>query len=125
MSPYETIKAKYEASEHDLSWEFWMENHLRWGYVFSAPDFFIMGRPVQSCGFGNMDFKPREQCDCWYIFAFAGDMAKCWSILPYELPWIAFERIRGGKRELAFYRTEDLRRHTPRTENDASILAEA
>lgn len=123
MSPYETIRAKYEASEHDLPWEAWEDLYKRTGFVFATPDFFAMGSAGRK-GETLVLFGDGEK-DTWYIFAFAGDMAKCWSILPYELPWIAFERIRGGKRELAFYRTEDLRRHTPRTENDASILAEA
>ena len=123
-SPYDTIKAKYEASEHVEPWGFWLDWHLQNGFVFSTPVFFAMGRPVRSAT-GILWKSSKDIADTWYIWGLAGDMSKCWSILPYELPWIAFERIRGGKRELAFYRTEDLRRHTPRTENDASILAEA
>lgn len=104
MSPYETIRLKYEASEHEKPWKWWLEYHYERGFVFSTPDFFAMGRVTSKSP--GMD-------DCWYIFAFAGDMAKCWSILPWPLPWVAFERILDGKRDLRFYRLEDLRRHTP------------
>jgi len=120
MNPYDTIKAKYEASEHVETWQWWMDWHYRHGFVFSTPDFFAMGHcciKTSNGGLVGLGFEERHS-DTWYIFAMAGDMAKCWSILPYELPWIAFERIRGGKRELAFHRTADLRRLTPQSGNN-------
>ena len=69
MSPYETIKAKYEASEHVESWVWWMTYYAHFGYWFNEPDFFICG-----------EYKEIDGKRCWYIFAMAGDMAKAWSI---------------------------------------------
>ena len=103
MSPYETIKAKYEASEHVESWVWWMTYYAHFGYWFNEPDFFICG-----------EYKEIDGKRCWYIFAMAGDMAKAWSVLPYHLPWMAFERIRGGKRELTIVPTDTMKRLTPR-----------
>lgn len=109
MKPYEAIRAKYEASEHDLPWGYWVEWHLRHGFLFNTPEFFAMGYPIIK----GAELVPVLDGDCWYLFALAGSMSKCWSILPWPLPWVGFERILDGKREMRFYRLEDLRRHTP------------
>ena len=96
----------------------YLDWHMKHGFVFSTPEFFAMGRPV-------MRYRPEaeiteptflfnpEDCDTWYIFALAGNMQKAWSIMPWPLEWIAFERLRGGIRELTFARTETLKRLCP------------
>ena len=118
ISPYERIydRARQEMSDREFArlvgW------HLQHGFVFARPDFFVMGRPV-------MRFAPMElllspeytfrsaDCDCWYIHSMSGNMSAAWSVMPWPLPWIAYERMRDGKRHLTFRRTEDLRRLCP------------
>jgi hypothetical protein len=99
MSPYDSIKAKYESTKPEKSWLDQLEWYAREGFVFSTPEFFICGCEHKI-----------EDKDCWYVFAAAGDIGKMWDVLPYQLGWIAFERIQGGKRDLRLYPIDDLRR---------------
>lgn len=76
--------------EQDLHWHF--EN----GFVFSRPDFFIMGRAVVSTAsyeliVGQYRF-PSVVCDAWHVYLAAGNLMKAWEILPWELPLLTFER---------------------------------
>ena len=81
MTPLDRIAVEYAQKGHDFAEA--LERNYREGFVFSTPDFFIMGR---------------EREGSWFIEAFAGDMAKAWSILPYELPFISFERFDNSLR---------------------------
>lgn len=90
--------------EQDLTW------HLENGFVFSRPDFFVMGRPVVSSAprmfiVGQHRF-PSSVCDCWHVYLMAGNVAKAWSMLPWELPWVSFER----ENVLRFHRLASIRR---------------
>lgn len=126
VRPYVRIREAYRCAEHEKSWRSWLNWHHLHGFVFSTPDFFIMGRAVLRDSMpeqivGKHVFKS-EECDCWHIFAMSGDMGKAWSILPWELPWLAWERVQGGKRDLRFYRTDDVRRLTSHAHTQ-SVLA--
>lgn len=120
MSPYEQIAEQYRLHPQEESFAYYVEWHMWNGFVFSTPDFFIMGRPVnhvaaREIGVGLWHPSPMLNLDCWYIHAMAGDMAKAWDILPYPLPYIAWERVREGKLELQineFYRVHRLS-HAP------------
>ena len=70
----------------DLNW------YSRHGYVIITPEFMVMGRRMQ----GKLDH-------CWFIQAIAGDMAKAWDSLPYDLPTVAFARPRSVAKDLRFY----------------------
>lgn len=119
MNPYQKIKQAYEAHPQEDPFEFYVSWHIRHGFVFSTPEFFIMGREVP-----KMVIEATQQVelrtfpralwspDTWYIHAMAGDMKKAWSILPYPLPWIAFERIRGGARELTILPFQKIYHHS-------------
>ncbi len=96
MSPYERIYRAAAELDPDLNWPETLRDYLQGGFVFSTPDFFIMGR--------------QQDEKTWYVHSMAGDMQKAWSILPWHLPFIAFERVRSGKRELTIVPTETLRR---------------
>ena len=54
-----------------------LERNYQRGFVFSTPDFFIMGW---------------DDGGAWFIDGAAGDLSKAWSVLPYELPIIRFVR---------------------------------
>jgi len=78
--------------------------HFEHGFVFSTPDYFIMGRPVPKDAPAEDIVNPaivfpRAICDCWHCYLFAGDMAAALAVLPWALPWISFER----KNELRIY----------------------
>lgn len=93
------------------SFELDVELHLMFGFVFATPDFFIMGRPVDSAGrhedIVNPSFEfPKDKCDCWMVYLMAGDVTKVWNIMPYPLPKVCFER----RNELRFYSLDSIRR---------------
>jgi hypothetical protein len=57
--------------EEDLCW------HLEQGYVFSTPTVFLMGY--------------RDNL-CWVVSLCSGDLLEALELMPYPLPWVAFER---------------------------------
>lgn len=98
MNPFERAAEAFRVSSHpDRSLTDDLEAHLVTGFVFSTPDFFVMGRPVIRMAPRPLLLDPwrafpREGCDCWMVWLAAGDLGKAWSILPWPLPWLGFER---------------------------------
>lgn len=110
LTPFEEAREVYakEPSAHsfedDLLW------HLQNGYVISRPDLFIMGRHVDSKApsgqiVGRWLFHP-DRCDAWHIALFAGEIGPAFSLMPWKLPLLAFER----KNELRFVPLESIQR---------------
>src|SRR6185436_18250051 len=97
MLPFEQAKAVYSKEPCRRSFETDLALHFEFGFVFSTPRFFCMGRPVQrSAPHGlildpSYTFKP-EECDTWLVWLMAGDVSAAWSVLPWPLPWLCFER---------------------------------
>lgn len=88
--------------------------HLMGGFVYSTPDYFIMGRPVmrsapQAQIVDPTVAFPKEDCDTWHIYLLAGDPRPAWSIMPWPLAWFSFER--GN--ELRFYPVDRIKRLFP------------
>jgi hypothetical protein len=114
VSPYEQIAAQYEAHPQEHTFDFYVRWHLQHGFVFSTPDYFIMGRAVNREFVTNngltLDPQAAEHCDTWYIHAMAGNMTRAWDILPCSLPWLAWERVLDGKRDLRFYSAAEVKR---------------
>lgn len=111
MTPYEEA-AKVYAKEACLRSLFEdVHLHLLNGYVISRPDFFIMGRHVNSKADPAKITEPTwlfhpDECDCWHIALMTGDVARCFAALPWPLPLVSFER----KNDLRFYPLESIRR---------------
>ena len=115
MTPYAQTVADWQARPRPYSLRHYEDVHKRQGFLFSTPEFYVMGRPVRK-------YAPMEQildvehvfatgtCDCWYVFLMAGDTRKAWSILPYELPWMCWQRDNDPLDELRFYETRRLMR---------------
>lgn len=117
MSPYEIIAQKYFTNPQEAQFADYVEWFLRNGYVYSTPDYFVMGKNCRRtapeehiCDCTHVF--DENNSDCWYIFAMAGNIGKCLSVMPYPLPWLAFERLIDNKRELRFYQTSDIKRLT-------------
>jgi hypothetical protein len=121
MSHYERMAEQYRLHPQERSFEWYCDWHIRHGFLFATPEFFIMGRSCCIQTFNPELLEPGAPGDnCWYIHGFSGDMSKAWSILPWELPWIAFERVREGKREQpCFVEIERLRRLSMSTTMEA------
>lgn len=111
MTPYEQAKAVYAKERNARSFDEDCHWHFLNGYVISRPDFFVMGRHVDSKAEPGLIVNPSwlfdpEKCDCWMIYLMAGDIAPAFDIMPFPLPLVCFER----KNELHFQRLEDIRR---------------
>ena len=113
MSPFDRMAEKYRLNPQEMSFDWYVDWHMRHGFVYSTPGFFVMGRMVaRSFVEAHGLWKNAESgglCDCWYVHAMAGDLAQAWSILPWALPWTAFERVHGAKRVLTIVRTVRLK----------------
>lgn len=104
MMPVEKAAEVYSREKCARTFREDLEAHLLNGFVFSRPDFFIMGRPVIKSADPALIIDPTHhfpssECDCWHIYLFAGNMVRAWAIMPWALPWFSFER----KNELRFY----------------------
>jgi hypothetical protein len=99
MSPIERARKVYDTERCARTFGEDINLYLQNGFVFSTPDYFIMGRPVdhEQCYemVTNPEFVfPREVQDCWLVALAAGDdaFAQFFRLEPYPLPYIAFER---------------------------------
>lgn len=119
--PYDEIRAAYikHADPAAMSWEALVGWHLAnpRGHVIKDPSFFVMGRAVDiNAGEESVldlthDFDP-QFCDAWFLYAFAGDKEKAWRALPFELPWLCFQRLGSTGNELHYAPTRAMRRHS-------------
>ncbi len=96
-SPYEQAREVYGKEPCVRTFGADLALHMEFGFVFSTPAFFIMGRPVKKDAPHGLILDPsfafvRRECDCWHVHLAAGDLAQAWDILPWPLPWLAIER---------------------------------
>ena len=111
MNPYRQARAIYDREPCRRTFNEDLELHLMNGLVFSTSEFFLMGRAVPR-GASPADivdpavvFAP-SLCDCWQVHVLAGDGKAAWSILPYPMQWMGFER----NNRLKFYPMADMQR---------------
>lgn len=86
-----------------------LEAHLLHGYVFSGPEWFLLGRPVVSTADIELINDPwyvfPGPHDCWYVHAYAdtrsnnfvGLVEKVLRYMPYALPLVAWTRQRDER----------------------------
>jgi hypothetical protein len=111
VSPREEVEALYRREPCARTFEQDLALHHQFGVVFDQPDYFVMGRPVRKDADPALIVNPayvflHQVCDCWMVYAFAGDLSKAWEVLPFHLKWFAFER----KNELRIYEAADIYR---------------
>lgn len=119
MNPYVAMFEKSKELQPEEDFMKLVSYHLQFGFVYSTPDFFVMGRPVNSEAdealiMNPLHLFPEAEWDCWYCHAMSGDMSKAWEILPFPLGYLAFHRVHAGVRELTIVDIEKLIRLTPR-----------
>lgn len=118
MSPFDKIAAQYAAHPKEESFDRYVMHYHRVGFVFSRPDFFCMGRPVVRSASPSEILDPRHlfdstKADCWYVHAAAGNMARMFQVVPWELGWFCWTRIQDPLSELQFHPTETIKRLCP------------
>ena len=96
MRPFDRCAEEYARHGEDFSGA--VARNLADGFLFSTPSFFIMGRP-------------HERPNTWFIEGMAGDMSRAWSILPYELPFVSFQRFDNSLRFIPIERLRRLSKH--------------
>lgn len=111
MTPYEQAREVYAKEPCARTFEVDLRHHLLAGFVFSTPEFFIMGRPVIKGSNRDWIVNPeyrfaRKDCDCWHVYLMAGNPSAAWSIMPWPLPWFSFER----RNDLRFYESPRIQR---------------
>lgn len=104
MTPFDLAKQVYDKEPcarsffEDLYW------HMRLGYVFCTPQFFIMGRPVKREWPTEWILSPWFVCvkdpDCWHVWLASGDLSLLFSVLPIKLLYVSWER----DNKLRFYK---------------------
>jgi len=95
MTPFDKARMVYEKEVCARTFDEDLRLHLKFGYVFSTPDFFLMGRPVSKDAEYHEITDPRLQFpdpDCWLVYLASGDINKFWTICPYDLPYVGWER---------------------------------
>ena len=114
LSPRERIKRLYCEFKQPRSFEEDERLHRMTGYVIETEDAFVMGRPVkhdvpvEAIQSPHVKF-PREVCDAWYIWAFAGNIKSLLEIVEVvgPLPLLGWSRRNGTIR---WYPYEETRR---------------
>lgn len=96
MTPVEYAAAVYESEPCARTFKEDLEAHLLNGYVFSTPDYFVMGRAVDSKASYAEITNPWhvfESVDAWWVYLASGDLSQIILACPYGLPLIGFERL--------------------------------
>lgn len=120
MIPYDALKEQYHFRPEEQPFEWYVNYHMRHGFVFSTPRFFVMGLPVVShllkADVPVLNHAHQQQTqDTWYVSGFAGDISSAWAILPYPLSFVAFERDRNGGKELSILPMDRIKRLSIKT----------
>ncbi len=97
MTPAEQAAAVYDREDCQRTFRQDVELHMLHGYIFSTPDVFVMGRPVNKDAPHSLIVDPshvfpREQWNCWLLYLAAGRLGDFWRWEPFPLDFIAWER---------------------------------
>ena len=114
-SPIARVRALYDAEDNpkrkfgaDLAW------HLRYGYVYSDPDTFIMARPVERARPDEFQKLGAEflNSDCWFVWMVAGKkpLKRFIDLAPQAYEWVAWTNRRTA--EVRIYRMAKVKEKT-------------
>ena len=95
MSPFEQAAAVYEREACARSFESDLFSHFLHGYVVSIPEAFALARRVRHDWPEERLQNPDDtdpEGDCWWIWLLAGELSAVARWLPFDLPWIGYER---------------------------------
>lgn len=109
MTFFDQARAVYDREECARTFDEDFYLHLQYGFVFSSPDGFIMGRPVARMAREELVRDPGHifaTPDTWLVYLAAGSVKNFWRHLPYPLPFVGWER----SNVLRFYPSDRVRK---------------
>lgn len=96
MSPSMMASLVYRREPCARTFETDLFLHLAYGYVFSTPEAFVMGRPVRRDANINEIKNPAVEFnnpDAWWIYLASGNyLDLLFRFEPFPLPWYGWER---------------------------------
>jgi hypothetical protein len=99
--------AIYRLPDSTLDFESDLAGYLRYGYVVSTPDFFVMAREVnQKAPYDELvnPYSVHQSPNAWWVGLIAGDWRAALAMLPHKRQLIGWERRHGVR----FYRLTSL-----------------
>lgn len=117
MTPAQQIAEQYRRFPQPRPFLVDVAAHLETGFVFSTPDHFIMGRPVDRFAGHDKIADPyhqfgKDEANTWFVYAFAGSSVNFLTYIPFPLRWVTWSR---RNKPLRFYAldkiNETIRRH--------------
>jgi len=105
---------EYYTSYNRLDWlSLDLETFAQQGIAYLSPELCVLARPVSSLMSDEdiIDLQSKDltyNVDTWMIHIMTGKMAKVINVIPYHLPYVAFQR-NGGK--LRRYKLQTILRH--------------
>jgi hypothetical protein len=98
LTPIERARLVYLTEPCARPFEEDLQIHLEVGFVFSTPQLFIMGRPVDRGAHDRYIVDPIYQFDkmkqdCWHIYLAVGPLRDFFRYMPYWLPYMSWERL--------------------------------
>jgi hypothetical protein len=111
VSPFDQAREVYKREACARSFETDLHLHLAGGFVFSTPSYFVMGRPVDRWADPALIVNPAiafpaDSLNAWLVYLAGGSLSTMWDVLPWDYPWIGYER----EDILRFTRLETIRR---------------
>lgn len=95
ISPYERARRVYQLEPCARTFTQDLVLHLANGYVYSDPDAFIMGRPVDRFADPAEIVNPEvvfKEANAWLVYLAAGHLQDLYRFLPYHLDYVGWER---------------------------------
>lgn len=114
MTPLDKARAVYASEPCARTFEEDLRLHLKFSYVHSTPEYFIMGRPVTMDAAYSDITDPIVQFsepDAWWVYLASGDLKSFFTIKPFDLPYVGWERDNKAR----FYRADKVSRLCQRT----------
>jgi len=106
-------KAHYQLQKCEIPFEQDLFHYLRYGYVVSRPDLFIMGKtmwcdPTKEPKTVDdlVSCQEKGKANVWYFRMLVGNPRDAAKLLPFPLEWMCFSR--HYKKEIRRYRLKEI-----------------
>ena len=109
MIPAEAILRLFRVAGNPDGFRNMIDAYVSAGYFYSGCDAMIAAKHcprdcVEEASRDPWMFWPREESDCWYVYAAAGEFKRFFEVAPFRLEFVSFERHYSGG---AFLSTSD------------------